>query len=129
LDVKTRQRILLVEDDKNCADLLHYVLVRAGFQVDIAVDGRQGQRLIKNSANPPALVLTGLILPYIDGYQLLQQIRKTENWSQVPVIVLSSKTQEQDIVRAFQLGASDYVTKPFQLGELLARIDCRINGS
>jgi two-component system alkaline phosphatase synthesis response regulator PhoP len=120
------QRILIVEDDQSCAELLQYVLQRAGFQVDIAEDGIKAQKLISSTFDPPSLVILGLILPYIDGYQLLQQIRKSAGWSKLPVIVLSSKTQERDIVRAFELGASDYVTKPFQLGELVARIHCRI---
>lgn len=124
--MKLTKRILIIEDDNSCAELLRYVLIRAGFEIEIAEDGLKGQKLIGTSEIPPTLVVLGLVLPFIDGYQLLQQIRQTEKWSSVPVIVLSANTQEQDIVRAFKLGASDYVTKPFQLEELLARIECRI---
>ncbi len=119
--------VLVIEDDKNCLDLLKYMLTRDGFQVAIAEDGLTAQKRINKMAQPPQLVLLGLMLPFVDGYQLLRQIRRKPQWADVPVIVLSSRTQEQDIIRAFEFGASDYVTKPFQLGELLARIRSRIN--
>ena len=89
-------------------------------------DGLSAQNRIRSGLPPPRLVLLDLMLPFVDGYQLLQQIRQKPEWSGTPVIILSGRTQEQDIVRAFTLGASDYVTKPFLIGELLARIRSHI---
>lgn len=114
--------VLMVEDDKVCAELLKYMFSRSGYEVLVAGDGFSAQEIINDLAKPPQLVLLELMLPFIDGYQLLQQIRRKPEWADTPVIVLSSKTQEQDIVRAFELEASDYVAKPFQLGELMARV-------
>jgi len=125
--MKDEYLVLVVEDDQCCADLLKYMLTREGYRVEIAQDGLTAQNIINKHTNPPHLVLLGLMLPFVDGYQLLQQIRRKQEWVDTPVIFLSSNTHEQDIVRAFELGASDYVTKPFQLGELLARIRSKIN--
>ena len=125
--MKDASFVLVVEDDKPCADLLKYILSRDGYQVMLAEDGLAAQTRINTLAQPPQLVILGLILPFVDGYQLLQQIRSKPEWADTRVIVLSSKNLEQDIVQAFELGASDYVTKPFQLGELLARVRSQIN--
>jgi len=119
--------ILVVEDDDSCAELLKYVLSREGFQVEIAPDGLVAQKRISLMTKQPDLVLLGLLLPFVDGYQLIQQIRRKSQWHDTPIIVLSANGQETDIVRAFELGASDYVTKPFQLGELVARVWRLIN--
>lgn len=119
--------VLVVEEDKSCAELLKHMLSRDGYRVLVTEDGLAAQNKIKTLSQPPHLVLLGLMLPFVDGYQLLQQIRRKPEWADIPVIVLSTKTQEQDIVHAFELGASDYVTKPFQLGELLARIRSQIS--
>ena len=119
--------VLIVENDKPCSDLLKFMLSRGGYQVLVTEDGFAAQNKINTLPHPPHLVLLDLMMPFIDGYQLLQQIRRKPEWADTPVIILSTKTQEQDIVRAFELGSSDYVAKPFQLDELLARIRCLIN--
>jgi DNA-binding response OmpR family regulator len=118
--------VLVIEYDKPCAYLLKHMLTRLGYQVVVAEDGFSAQNSINILAQPPHVVLLDLMMPFVDGYQLLQQIRYKPEWIDIPVIILSTKTQEQDIIRAFELGASDYVTKPFQLGELLARIRTQI---
>ncbi len=114
--------LLVVEDDQTCAELLVYLLKRKGFAVFSFADGLAAQNWITNRRQPVDCVLLDLMLPLVDGYQLLQQIKTKKEWAGTPVIILSAKMQEQDIVRAFDLGATDYVTKPFQVGELLARI-------
>jgi DNA-binding response OmpR family regulator len=115
--------ILLIDSDGLSVSLLDYFFTRHGFQVQIARDGREAQSLIQTSENPPSVVLLELMLPYVDGYELLRLIRKSETWKDVAILVLSSKTQEDDIVRAFKSGASDYVVKPFRPRELMARIE------
>lgn len=119
--------LLVVEDDQTCAEFLVYLLNRKGFAVFCFADGFAAQNWIANRPQPVDLVLLDLMLPIVDGYQLLHQIKTKKEWAGTPVIVLSAKIQEQAIVRAFELGATDYVTKPFQVGELLARIMSHIH--
>jgi len=121
--------VLVIEGDQHNADLLKHILGREGYRVIVAEDGQTAQNKINWLPHPPRLVLMDPMLPLVDGYQLLRQIRSKTLWNATKVIVLSAKTQEQDIIRAFELGASDYVTKPFHLGELLARIASQLKTS
>jgi DNA-binding response OmpR family regulator len=89
--------------------------------VRIAVDGRQATDFI-DTLPPPALVLLDVMLPYLDGFELIKRIREHATWNQVPIIMLTAKSQEQNIVRALDYGANDYLIKPFRPEELLARI-------
>lgn len=112
---------MLVEDDKIVARLLSQTLSNRGFSVEIASNGRQAIEILDNE-QIPKLVLLDIILPFADGFEVLTQIRSRKGWKKVPIIMLTSKTQEFNIVRAFEAGANDYLTKPFQLGELMVRI-------
>lgn len=112
---------VLVEDDEDTAQLLEFMLVREGFIVHMARDGREALSLI-DSVKPPTIVLLDIMLPFISGFQLLQHIRKKTKWADTPIIMLTSKRDESVIVRAMESGASDYVIKPFNWGELIARI-------
>lgn len=114
--------ILLVEDDALTVALLEHLLRRHGHQVTVASDGQRAWDMIQSRASAPDLVLLDLMLPYIDGYELLQLMRAQPAWQRTPVVVLSAKSQEEDVVRSFELGATDYVTKPFRAQELLARV-------
>ena len=114
--------VLLVEDDSLISSVLEYLFVRHGFIVRVAIDGLEAQAIIQSNEAPPNIAVFDLMLPYLDGYELLQLVRKQPAWAKVPVIVLSGKAQEEDAVRAFKLGASDYIVKPFQPNELIARI-------
>jgi len=113
--------ILLVEDDAEIAYLIRFMLEREKITVDHASDGRLASEWIQ-AHSPPKLVLLDLMLPYRDGFQLLTEMRQKTGWEQIPIFVLSAKNQESDIVRALDLGANDYVTKPFQPLELLTRV-------
>ena len=115
------QRILMVEDEEDIAFLIRLMLERHGFVVDHAADGRQAIEKITTSS-PPDLTLMDIMLPYHDGLELIERLRAQAGWAQVPVLMLTAKAREADIVRALELGADDYVTKPFQPEELLARI-------
>ena len=110
--------ILVVEDDEHIAYILRFLLERHGFQVEHAADGRQA--LQRFSQPPPDLVL--MVLPYHDGLELLGHLRGTPAWAGTPVLMLTAKAREGDIVRALDAGADDYVTKPFQPEEVLARV-------
>ena len=113
--------VLVVEDDDTIAFLVQFLLEREGFGVDLARDGRAAEQRVA-AMLPPALVILDVMLPYIDGFELLEKIRAREGWEKIPVIMLTAKSQESDIVRALDAGASDYVVKPFQPNELLARV-------
>ena len=114
------QRLLLVEDEEDIAFILRFLLERHGYTVDHAADGRAA--LERFGAAVPDLVLMDVMLPYHDGIELVERLRATPGWQSVPVLMLSAKAREADIVRALELGADDYVTKPFQPEEVLARI-------
>lgn len=112
---------LLVEDDEDNAYLLRLLLLREGLIVHMANDGRDASEFIANS-KATDIVLTDLMLPYVGGYELITQIREDSRWKEVPVIVLSGKVTEQDVVYALEAGANDYVKKPYNPQELGARI-------
>lgn len=112
---------LVVEDDAHIAQLLKFMLERAGYHVDLAAEGRAGQAYIQGRSRP-AVCVFDVMLPFIDGLALVALARSTPGWETVPVIMLTAKAQERDIVRALDAGANDYVVKPFQPDELLARL-------
>ena len=121
LEPVTTHRILVVEDNEHVAYMLNFLLRRAGYDVIAVTNGRDAQSAIEN-IEPVDVVLLDLMLPYISGYQLIEEIRGNHDWLRVPIVVLSGKVLEEDIVQALDLGANDYVTKPFRPEELLARL-------
>jgi DNA-binding response OmpR family regulator len=114
-------RILMVEDEEDVAFIIRFMLDRHGFAVEHLADGRAALARIQSDP-PPDLVLMDLMLPFHDGLELVERLRALPQWQAVPVLMLTAKAREADIVRALELGADDYVTKPFQPEELLARI-------
>ncbi len=112
-----QEKILVVDDEKPIADILQYNLEEEGFCVLVAYDGEEALRLA--FAERPDLILLDIMLPYIDGLSLCRQIRYKMD---VPIIMLTAKETEVDKVLGLELGADDYVTKPFSIRELLARI-------
>lgn len=111
------KKALVVEDDANIAELLMLYLEKDGFEVCIASDG--GKAITEFSAFSPDLVLLDLMLPVMDGMQVCREIRKE---SSVPIIMLTAKGSTNDKITGLDAGADDYVTKPFEIKELLARI-------
>lgn len=111
------KRILVVEDEQSIADIVVYALESEGFQTDTALDGEAGLRLFQ--AQEPALVVLDLNLPKLPGKELFRTMRKM--CSRVPVIMLTSSSDEVDRILGLELGADDYVTKPFSPRELAAR--------
>lgn len=116
-----RPNVLLVDDDEIISYLLDFRLKREGFDVTHATDGQQASEYFETMA-PPSLVLLDVMLPYFDGFELIARLRGKSDWDNVPVIMLTSKSQEQSIVRALDAGANDYVLKPFRPDELMARL-------
>ena len=111
------KKALVVEDDVNIAELLMLYLEKDGFEVSIAHDGGRGIEMFNETA--PDLVLLDVMMPVMDGMQVCREIRKT---SSVPIIMLTAKGAVGDKVAGLDIGADDYVTKPFEVKELLARI-------
>ena len=112
-----KYKILVVEDDKSILSMIQTVLDMGGYQVLTAQRCQQGILMI--SSHVPDLVLLDLGLPDMDGEELIRTLRQS---SMTPIIVLSARNQEQDKISALDLGANDYITKPFGTGELLARV-------
>ena len=110
--------VLIVEDDKNIQDLLQMYLEKEGYAVTVAGDGGQG--LVKFRSIKPDLVLLDVMMPVMDGWAVCRAIRAE---SQTPVIMLTAKGETDDKVAGLRSGADDYVTKPFEMKELLARIE------
>jgi two-component system response regulator RegX3 len=110
-------RILLVEDEPALSEPLAYLLQREGYEVTVAEDGRRA--ITEFDANNPDLVLLDLMLPVISGTEVCRELRTR---SSVPIIMLTAKDSEVDIVVGLELGADDYVTKPYSTRELIARV-------
>src|SRR5262245_61826312 len=117
-DTSPRRRVLVVEDDASIALGLRMNLEGEGYLVDVAEDGERGLELVR--AVMPDLVILDVMLPRLNGLEVLQTIRREGRT--MPIIVLSARTAEMDKVAGLELGAEDYVAKPFSLAELLARV-------
>lgn len=114
-------RILVVEDDVSIAELIRDYLEINGMQAEIALTGKAGLRLIIDKTYD--LVLLDLMLPEMDGFEVLKRIRETKD---TPVLLVSAKREDIDKIRGFGLGADDYITKPFSPGELVARVKAHL---
>ena len=110
-------RILVVEDEESLADSVRYNLEREGYTVSVASDGRRA--LERFRSEPPALVILDLMLPEVSGLDVCRTIRAD---SDVPIIMVTAKDSEADKVAGLELGADDYVTKPFSMRELISRV-------
>jgi two-component system phosphate regulon response regulator PhoB len=110
----------VVEDEDDIRDLLYYNLSREGFRVSVAEDGVQALERIRQE--PPDLVLLDLMLPGLDGLELTRRLRREAGTAYLPVVMLTAKKEDVDRIVGLELGADDYVTKPFNLRELVLRL-------
>lgn len=113
-------RILVIEDESDIAALVAYQLTHAGFQVRTASDGKEATRAIE--ADPPDLIVLDIMLPGTSGADLLRTLRQRRETERIPVILLTALREEEDRVRGFELGADDYISKPFSPKELVLRV-------
>jgi DNA-binding response OmpR family regulator len=113
-------RILIVEDESHLAEGLRFNLEAEGYAVEIAVDGPSGERALNEVSEPFGLVILDVMLPGMSGFELARRIRAAGNF--VPILILTAKDAAQDLIRGIEDGADDYLTKPFHLDELLARV-------
>ncbi len=116
--------ILVIDDSKLIAHVAKKILSKQGHEVLLAQDGETGFDMAKD--NKPDLILLDLILPGIDGYEVCRRIKNNSPTADIPVIMLTSKTEHADKVRGLEMGALDYVTKPFDEGELVARVNTHL---
>ena len=115
------KKILVVEDEKAIADILEFNLKKEGYEVICAYDGEDG--LAKATSQNPDLVLLDVMLPKLDGFEVCKAVRKTSN---VPIIMVTAREEEVDKVLGLELGADDYITKPFSMRELMARVKANV---
>jgi len=116
----SRKRIVIIEDERDVADLVSRRLAREGYGVDVAHDGRSG--LEKVLARPPDLALVDLMLPRLPGTDVVREMRQDPRTAHVPIVIMTAKGDESDVVVGLTLGADDYVVKPFSLAVLVARV-------
>src|SRR5215813_2412260 len=120
----TSARILVVDDTPANIQTLTAILKEKGYQLSVAINGRQALEVIEKVR--PDLVLMDVMMPEMDGYEACRQIKTSPSWQDLPIIFLSAKTDTSDIVHGFELGAVDYVAKPFNAHELLARVNTHL---
>lgn len=114
------KRILLIEDDRDIVELVRYNLDREGFQVTSATDGSSGLAQVRKS--PPDVLLLDLMLPKLSGLEICKEIRRDQSLNRLPILMLTARGEEADRVIGLEMGADDYVTKPFSPRELVARV-------
>ena len=115
------KKILIVDDEKNIRDIIIYNLKKEGYQILQAADGEEGVRLAMEE--DPDLILLDIMMPKMDGYDACKKIRETKN---TPIIMLTARAEEVDKVLGLEFGADDYVTKPFGVRELMARVKANL---
>ncbi|HVF87124.1 MAG TPA: response regulator transcription factor [Pyrinomonadaceae bacterium] len=116
------KRVLIVEDDPDIAEGLRYNLEREGLEARVALTGEQGLSAALDAKNPPALVILDLMLPGMSGTELCRRLRREPATRRTPIIMLTARTSEADRVAGLDLGADDYISKPFSVRELMARV-------
>ncbi len=114
--------ILIVEDDHDIAESLRYNFEREGFRTSIAESGEKGLRLALDENHTPSLILLDLMLPGMSGIELCRRLRKEPVTEELPIIMLTAKAGETDKIEGLDLGADDYITKPFSIKEVVARV-------
>jgi len=115
-----RENILIVDDEEDILELLRYNLAKNGFNVTTATSGEDALKIIKTKTFD--IILLDLMLPGIDGLDVCKEFKKNQSISSIPIIMLTAKGEEADIVAGLELGADDYVTKPFSPRVLISRI-------
>ncbi len=121
------ERILVVDDEPDILSILVYQLSREGFRVSTAVNGQSA--ISAAIDDPPDLVVLDLMLPIVDGYEVLKILRRNDRTATVPILLLTARREEEERIRGFEYGADDYVTKPFSARELGLRVKALLKRS
>lgn len=114
------KKIVLAEDEPQIARLIEFKLKKEGYSVTWKENGEEALKAIK--ADKPDLILLDIMMPVMDGYEVLRRLKEDENLKSIPVVMLTARAQEKDVVKGIDMGAEDYITKPFHPAELLARV-------
>ena len=122
-----KPKILVVEDDPEIANILTYLLEHDGYDITLLTDGRDAYKLItkepaEGDPGPPDVALLDIMLPHVDGIQLCTAIKASPVWKNVPVVILTAKTQDFTVSFAMRAGADDYIIKPFSPTDVLTRL-------
>ncbi|MBX3281252.1 MAG: response regulator transcription factor [Acidobacteria bacterium] len=123
------QNILIVEDDADIAESLEYNLRRAGFRPFVAESGEKGLHLALDKKNRPSLIILDLMLPGMSGMELCRRIRREPTAADTPIIMLTARSAEADRIAGLDIGADDYIVKPFSVKELVARVNAVLRRS
>jgi two-component system phosphate regulon response regulator PhoB len=121
------ERVLVVDDEPDILSILVYQLSREGFRVSTAVNGQSA--IAAAIEDPPDLLVLDLMLPVVDGYEVLKTLRRSERTANVPILLLTARREEAERIRGFEYGADDYVTKPFSARELALRVKALLRRS
>lgn len=121
------KKILIIEDDANIVELIRFNLEANNYIVDVAYHGKEG--LSKIFEFMPDLILLDIMLPELDGHGVLNQLRNDDGIKNIPVVIVTAKTLELDKIVGFEIGADDYITKPFSVNELLSRVKAHLRRS
>jgi len=113
--------VLVIEDDEHVWKMIEYKLKKEKHFLIWANDGLKAMEILETMK--PDLIISDIMLPYMDGFEILKKIKTVDDLKDIPVIMLTSKAQEDDIVRGLELGAQDYMAKPFSLAELILRVN------
>lgn len=113
--------VMIVEDDENMRTLLSHFLEREAMETILLQDGQSVEEYIPEHS-PPDIALVDLHLPYVSGFDLIKTIRSTEDWEDIPIIVISSESTDQSVEKALSMGADDYIEKPVEMKKTMARI-------
>ncbi len=124
---RASKRILAVDDDPLVTKLLRINLELSGYRVEEAWDGESALRVL--AEDPPDLVVLDLMMPCVDGWQILQEIRRNETLKDIPVMILSARVHDEDIIRGWEMGADDYITKPFNPVRMTERLEAVMNST
>ncbi len=122
-----KARILIVEDDVNLLEGIQTVLELDHYSVISVENGKQALSVLGESAVPPDLIVSDIMMPQMDGIQLLREVRKVPQWIKIPFIFLTARSEKTDVQRGKQLGADDYLIKPFDADDLLIAVESRLN--
>lgn len=127
LDHSAGHHVLVVDDEEDLLELVRYNLTKEGYRVSCVATGDEALKVVRRQ--PPDLIVLDLMLPMIDGLEVCRRLKGDSKTRDIPIIMLTAKSEESDMVAGLERGADDYVTKPFSLAELLARVRARLRAS
>ena len=120
---REKRGVFVVDDEAKLRELVTFHLETAGHDVTVFPDGRACWQQLQEADQPPEVILTDVMMPRMNGFQLVQHVRDDGDLSEIPIVMLTGRGTESDVVRGLEVGASDYLTKPFRSQELIAHVE------